>query len=41
MFNLEANGITDEDLELEELGMDPETWTPAVHLYYNDDLTSA
>lgn len=36
---LEANGITDEDLELEELSMDPESWTPAIHLYYNDDHT--
>ena len=35
----EANGITDEDLELEELSMDPESWTPAIHLYYNDDHT--
>lgn len=38
---LEANGINDEDLELEELSMDPEQWTPAIHLYYNDDLTAA
>jgi len=38
---LEGNGINDEDLELEELGMDPESWTPAIHLYYNDDLTAA
>merc|ERR1711935_1227229 len=38
---LEANGIKDEDLELEELSMDPEQWTPAIHLYYNDDLTAA
>ena len=35
----EANAINDEDLELEELGMNPEQWTPAIHLYFQDDLT--
>lgn len=38
---LEENAIKDEDLELEELGMDPEQWTPAIHLYFNEDLTQA
>ncbi|CBY09436.1 unnamed protein product [Oikopleura dioica] len=37
---LEENGILDEDFELEELGMDPEQWIPAIHIYFNDDLRS-
>lgn len=36
----EENGILDEDFELEELGMDPEQWIPAIHIYFNDDLRS-
>ena len=36
-FYSEENAIKDEDLELEELGMNPEQWTPAIHLYFNED----
>ncbi|XP_002129145.2 cytochrome b5 domain-containing protein 1-like [Ciona intestinalis] len=38
---LKDNGIEDEDIEFYELGMDYELWTPAMHLYFNDDLTEA
>ena len=37
--NLEENGILDETKELLELGMDVEDYIPAIHLYFNDDLT--
>lgn len=40
-LNLEDNGIIDETEELLELGMDLDEYTPAVHLYFNDDLTIA
>ncbi|XP_074081654.1 cytochrome b5 domain-containing protein 1 [Macrotis lagotis] len=36
---LEQNGIPDEDQEFEQLNMDPELYTPALLLYFNDDLT--
>ncbi|XP_043857127.1 cytochrome b5 domain-containing protein 1 isoform X1 [Dromiciops gliroides] len=36
---LEQNGIADEDQEFERLNMDPEMYTPALLLYFNDDLT--
>jgi hypothetical protein len=39
--NLEENGIHDETDELLELGIDLEEYIPAVHLYFNDDLTIA
>ena len=39
--NLEENGIPDETDELLELGIDLEEYIPAVHLYFNDDLTIA
>ena len=39
--NLEQNGIVDEREELLELGMQPEDYIPAIHLYFNDDLTIA
>jgi len=38
---LDDNGIPDETDELLELGIDPEEYVPAVHLYFNDDLTIA
>ena len=38
---LKQNGIEDEDPEFYELRMDYEMWTPAIHLYFNDDLTEA
>lgn len=39
--NLELNGIEDETEELLALAMQPDDYTPAIHLYYNDDLTVA
>jgi hypothetical protein len=41
MMNLEENGIPDETEELIELGIDIEDYIPAIHLYFNDDLTIA
>jgi hypothetical protein len=40
-LNLEENGIIDETDELLELGMDLDDYVPAIHLYFNDDLTIA
>ena len=39
--NLSQNGIPDETQELLELGIDLDEYTPAIHLYFNDDLTLA
>jgi len=36
---LEENGMMDEALEFERLGIDDDYYIPCVHLYYNDDLT--
>lgn len=38
---LEENGVPDDDLEMEGLLLDPDLFLPTLHLYYNDDLTSA
>jgi hypothetical protein len=39
---LEENGVIDETDEFERLEVDQEDWyIPAIHLYYNDDLTIA
>ncbi|CAN0405070.1 unnamed protein product [Ascophyllum nodosum] len=38
---LEENGIVDDDLELERLGLDEDGFTPVIHIYFNDDLTIA
>ena len=38
-LNLEKNGIIDERQELLDLGMQPDEYIPAIHLYFNDDLT--
>ena len=38
---LASNGIQDETAECLELGIDPDQYIPAVHLYFNDDLTLA
>lgn len=39
---LAENGIVDDNLEIEELGLlDDDAYTPVVHLYFNDDLTIA
>merc|ERR1711862_750309 len=36
---LEENDIPDETEEFVELGLDEDSYIPAIHLYYNDDLT--
>jgi hypothetical protein len=36
---LEENGVKDESEEFAKLGMDPEEHIPALHIYFNDDLT--
>eukprot|EP00118_Oscarella_pearsei_P006189 m.28110 g.28110 ORF g.28110 m.28110 type:complete len:217 (+) comp30568_c0_seq2:63-713(+) len=36
---LKENGVTDEFEEFYELGMDEDQYLPAIHLYFNDDLT--
>ncbi len=38
---LTENDISDETTEFLSLEMDPETYIPAIHLYFNDDLTEA
>lgn len=38
---LTENEIPDETMELMELGIDVDDYIPAVHLYFNDDLTIA
>lgn len=38
---LEENGIPDETKEFLALGMDPDDYVPAIHLYFSDDLTEA
>lgn len=39
--NLAQNDIQDETEELLELGIDLEDYIPAIHLYFDDDLTIA
>ena len=39
--NLEQNGIEDERDEMIKLGMKVDEYCPAIHLYFNDDLTIA
>ena len=36
---LQQNGITDESETFYELNMDEDQFLPAIHLYFNDDLT--
>ncbi|PFH38391.1 flagellar associated protein [Besnoitia besnoiti] len=38
---LEENGIPDEEARLRTLGINPDDHIPALHLYFNDDLTVA
>ena len=38
---LEENGVLDESEEFYKLGMNDEHFLPAIHLYFNDDLTDA
>ena len=40
-LNLEQNGVPDDTEEMKELGLPTEEYVPAVHLYFNDDLTIA
>ena len=37
--SLEANGLIDDTDEMKRLGLPTEEYVPAVHLYFNDDLT--
>lgn len=36
---LAENGIPDETEQCLDLGIDPEEYTPTIHLYFDDDLT--
>ena len=36
---LEDNGVADESEEFYTLGIDEDQFLPAIHLYFNDDLT--
>uniref|UniRef100_A0A3P8TTP4 Cytochrome b5 domain containing 1 n=1 Tax=Amphiprion percula TaxID=161767 RepID=A0A3P8TTP4_AMPPE len=38
-LTLEENNVLDEDVELEELRLDRDMFTPALLLYFSDDLT--
>ncbi|KAF8282729.1 Component of motile flagella 17 [Trypanosoma cruzi] len=38
---LDENGIVDESEEFESLGLNADFYIPALHLYYDDDLTEA
>ncbi|CAM9199039.1 unnamed protein product [Ectocarpus sp. 8 AP-2014] len=38
---LEENGIVDDDLAFEKLGIDDDGYMPVLHIYFNDDLTIA
>jgi len=38
---LEENGVKDETIEFERLGIDPDDHIPVIHLYFDDDLTVA
>jgi hypothetical protein len=38
---LQANGVTDEGPNFDNLLLNRDTYIPAVHLYFNDDLTTA
>lgn len=38
-LNLEENGIPDETEEFDQLSIDEDQYIPALHVYFNDDLT--
>lgn len=38
---LEENSVVDEDEEFYKLSMNDDDFLPALHLYFNDDLTEA
>ena len=40
-LSLDANGVVDDSEEMKKLGLPTEDYIPALHLYYNDDLTIA
>ena len=40
-LTLSENDIPDETLDYISLDIDPDEYIPAIHIYYNDDLTEA
>jgi len=38
---LEANGVEDLTEEFAQLSIDADEFIPVIHVYFNDDLTSA
>ena len=38
---LTENGVPDEDVEFEKLNIPDDYYIPAIHIYFNDDLTDA
>jgi hypothetical protein len=38
---LDDNGIEDESVEFDQVGIPDDTYTPAIHLSFNDDLTES
>ena len=40
-LTLSENEIADDTEEYLSLNIDPEEYIPAIHLYFNDDLTEA
>ena len=40
-LTLEENGVLDESTKFDDLLLAKDTYIPALHLYYNDDLTVA
>ena len=40
-LTLEENGVKDLTEEFAALSIDPDEYIPVVHVYFNDDLTSA
>lgn len=40
-LSLDANGVVDDSEEMKKLGLPTEEYVPALHLYFNDDLTIA
>lgn len=40
-LTLDGNGIHDESEAFESLGLNADYYIPALHIYFNDDLTEA
>mmetsp|Transcript_10684 Transcript_10684/g.13988 ORF Transcript_10684/g.13988 Transcript_10684/m.13988 type:complete len:110 (+) Transcript_10684:3-332(+) len=40
-LTLSENGLDDESIEFEKLGINDDYYIPVLHLYFNDDLTIA